>query len=164
MVEQVHGLQDVDSRSVQPEGDAYLSDQSALLKEVEMLLHLPIVMLATLSPITVSDTVPKLNIAKECRFEGGTSAVFDRCSKDEADAFQQLQTEWPQFAEADRNSCLMEATVGGLASYVDLQICLEMARDVRNQKADTRDPLATAGAQSTDHPAQAEMSVVDKHH
>jgi hypothetical protein len=145
MVEQAHGLQDTNSRGVWPKGDAHLSDQSALLEEVEMLLHLPIIMLATLSPITVSDTVPKLNIAKECRFEGGTSAVFDRCSKDEADAFQQLQTEWPQFAEADRNACFTEATVGGVASYVDLQICLEMARDVRNQKANTRDPLATAG-------------------
>jgi hypothetical protein len=128
-----------------------------------MLLHLPIIMLATLSPIAVSDTVPKLDIAKECRFEGGTSAVFDRCSKDESDAFQQLQTEWPQFAEADRNACFAEATVGGVASYVDLQICLEMARDVRNQKTDTRDPLATAGAQSTDGPAQPEMNVVNKH-
>jgi hypothetical protein len=127
-----------------------------------MLIHLPIVMLATFSPIAVSDTVPKLNIARECRFEGGTTAVFDRCSKDEADAFQQLQTEWPQFAEADRRACFTEATVGGLASYVDLQICLEMARDVRNQKPDVRDPLATTGAQPID-PAQPEMSVVDRH-
>jgi hypothetical protein len=140
-----------------------VSDQSALLKEVEMLLHLPIMMLATFSPITVSDGVPKLNIARECRFEGGTSAVFDRCSKDEADAFQQLQAEWPQFAGADRNACFTEATVGGMASYVDLLICLEMARDVRSQKADTRDPLATTGAQSSDHPAQSEMSAVDRH-
>jgi hypothetical protein len=132
-------------------------------EEVEMLFHLPIVMLASFSPIAISDTVPKLNIAKECRFEGGTTAVFDRCSKDEADAFQQLQTEWPQFAEADRRACFTEATVGGLASYVDLQICLEMARDVRNQKPDARDPLATTGAQSIDHPAQSEMSVVDRH-
>jgi len=144
-------------------GDANLSDQGTLLKEVEMLLHLPIIMLTTLSPITVSDSVPKLNTAKECRFEGGTTAVFDRCSKDEADAFQQLEAEWSQFAGADRNACFTEATVGGMASYVDLLICLEMARDVRNQKPDARDPLATTGAQSIDHPAQPEMSVVDRH-
>jgi hypothetical protein len=131
-------------------------------KEVEMLLHLPIVMLATFSPIAVSDTVPKLNIARECRFEGGSTAVFDRCSRDEADAFQQLETEWPQFAGADRAACYTEATVGGMSSYVDLLICLEMARDVRNQKSDPRDSLATTGAQSTD-PAQSEMSVVDRH-
>ena len=128
-----------------------------------MLLHLPIVMLATLSPITVSDTVPELNIAKECRFEGGSTAVFDRCSKDEADALQQLRAEWPQFAGADRNACFTEATVGGLASYVDLLICLEMARDVRSQKPDARNPLVTTGAQATDHSAQPEISVVDRH-
>ena len=34
-----------------------------------MLLHLPIVILATLSPIAISDTVPKFDIVKECRFE-----------------------------------------------------------------------------------------------
>jgi len=162
MVGQAHGLQDGESRSVSPKGDADLSDQSTLLEEVEMLLHLPIIMLATLSPITVSDSVPKLNIPRECRFEGGTTAVFDRCSKDEGDAFQQLQAEWPQFAGADRNACFTEATVGGMASYVDLLICLEMARDVRNQKADPRDPVARTGAQSSD-PAQPEMSVVDRH-
>jgi hypothetical protein len=138
--------------------------QNTLLKEVEMLLHLPIVMLATLSPIAVSDTVPKFDIAKECRFEGGSSAVFDRCSRDEAAALQQLEAEWPEFAGADRSACFTEATVGGFASYVDLLICLEMARDVRKdkEKAEPRDALARTGAQST-HPAQPEMSLVDRH-
>jgi hypothetical protein len=36
-----------------------------------MLLHLPIAILVTLSPITVSDTVPNFDIVRECRFEGG---------------------------------------------------------------------------------------------
>ncbi len=125
-----------------------------------MLLHLPIVILATLSPIAVSDTVPKFDIAKECRFEGGSTAVFDRCSHDEADALRQLETEWPQFAGADRTGCFTEATVGGFASYVDLLICLEMARDVRKQKIDPADSLASTAAQ---HPAQPEVSVVDRH-
>ena len=34
-----------------------------------MLLHLPIIVLAKLSPVTVSDTVPKLDIVRG-RFEG----------------------------------------------------------------------------------------------
>jgi hypothetical protein len=40
-------------------------------KEVNMLLHLPIAILATLSPIAVSDTVPKFDTVRECRIEGG---------------------------------------------------------------------------------------------
>jgi hypothetical protein len=139
--------------------DVNVTAQSTLLKEVEMLLHLPIVILATLGPVTVSDTVPKFDIAKECRFESESSkAASARCSHDETDALQQLQTEWPQFADADRNACFTEATDAGFASYVELLICLEMARDVRNERATPRGPLR---AQSTP-PAQTEMGVVDK--
>jgi hypothetical protein len=123
-----------------------------------MLLHLPIVILATFSPSAISDTVPKFDIAKECRFESESSEAFSRCSRDEADALQQLETQWPQFVGADRNSCLAEATAAGLASYVELQICLQMARDVGHDKANSRDPL---GAESTG-PSPPEMSVVGK--
>jgi hypothetical protein len=127
-----------------------------------MLLHLPIAILATLSPIAVSDTVPKFDIVKECRFEGGSSAIFDRCSHDEADALDKLQAEWPQFAGADRSSCFTEATVGGMASYVDLLICLEMARDVRKEDANVGDPLAGLETQSA-RPVAPETNVVDEH-
>ena len=51
-----------------------------------MLLHLPIAILATLSPIAVSDTVPKFDIVRECRYEGGFIVNIDRCSRDEATA------------------------------------------------------------------------------
>jgi hypothetical protein len=111
-------------------------------REVEMLLHLPIVVLATLSPIAVSDTVPKFDITKECHFEGGETAVFQRCAQDESAALEKLQTEWPQFAGVNRSACLSEATVGGFASYVDLLICLEMARDVGNGGSNPRDAFA----------------------
>ena len=44
-----------------------------LAKEADMLLHLPIAILATVSPVAVSDTVPKFDIVRECRFEGGST-------------------------------------------------------------------------------------------
>jgi hypothetical protein len=125
-----------------------------------MLLHLPIVVLAaTLSPIAISDTLPKFDIAKECRFESESSNAFDRCSRDEADALQKLAVEWPQFVGADRSACFTEATIGGFASYVEPLICLEMARDIRNDETNSR---GSVGAQSG-HPASPETSVVDKH-
>ncbi len=124
-----------------------------------MLLHLPIVMLATLSPIAISDTLPKFDTVKECRFESESSATFDRCSRDEADALQKLEAEWPQFIGADRSACFTEATIGGSASYVELLICLEMARDVRGDEINSRGSL---GGKPT-RPALPETSVVDKH-
>jgi hypothetical protein len=94
-----------------------------------MLLHLPIVVLATLSPVAVSDTVPKFDIVRECRFEGGSTTEIDRCSEDEGAAFRELQRAWARFAGTDKKNCLAAATIGGLASYVELLTCLETARD-----------------------------------
>jgi hypothetical protein len=48
--------------------DADVAAQSTLLEEVEMLLHLPIAILAMLSLIAISDALPRIDIEKECRF------------------------------------------------------------------------------------------------
>jgi hypothetical protein len=109
-----------------------------------MLLHLPIAILATLSPIAVSDTVPKFDIVKECRLEDGSIIEFDRCSEDEGAALQELEKSWAQFAGADKRNCIVSATISGFASYVELLTCLEMARDVNNPDKTPR------GSQMTD--------------
>jgi hypothetical protein len=107
-----------------------------------MLLHLPIAILATLSPIAVSDTVPKFDTVRECSFEGGPSVDVARCSRDEAAALRQLQQAWAQYAGADRKACTAEATLGGFSSYVELLICLEMASYVKSADNNTRGPRA----------------------
>ena len=109
-----------------------------------MLLHLPIIILATLSPVAVSDTVPKFDIARECRSEGELTVEFDRCQQDEAAALEQLRSSWMQFIFGDKSTCLASATIGGFASYVELLTCLEMARDVGNADNNPR------GSQTTD--------------
>jgi hypothetical protein len=129
------------------------------LKEIEMLSYLPIAIIATLSPIAISDRVPKFDIAKECRLESESSKAVDVCSRDEADALRQLETEWPEFVRADRSVCLVEARIGGFASYVDLLICLEMARDASIPNTNSR---GHPGVQST-RPAPAKLGVFDKH-
>jgi hypothetical protein len=93
-----------------------------------MLLHLPIAILVAFSPVAVSDAVPKFDIGRECRFEGGSTADINRCSDDEGAALRQLETEWAQFVGVDRRQCVATATIGGVASYVELLTCLEMAR------------------------------------
>jgi hypothetical protein len=92
---------------------------TSLTGETKMLLQLPIIILASLPFVQVADGVPKFDIAKECRAEGGPQAVLDRCAADEATARDQLQPLWTQF------------NPHGTPSYVELKICLEMARDAK---------------------------------
>jgi hypothetical protein len=51
-----------------------------------MLAHLPIIILTSLHPAPVADSVPKFEIARECQFEGGTKAMQERCAADENQA------------------------------------------------------------------------------
>ena len=103
-----------------------------------MLLHLPIAILATLSPIHVSDTVPNFDIVKECRYEGGSVANVGRCSQDEMAALGQLKTEWAQSVGAEKRSCMVTTQIGGFASYVELLTCLEMACGVTGASGPSR--------------------------
>lgn len=96
-----------------------------------MFLHLPIVMLAALPPTAATNTMPKFDIGRECRSESGADVSLERCTKDEEQARSQLQPEWAQFAAADRLTCTRATTADGSGSYVELLICLEMARDAK---------------------------------
>ena len=117
-----------------------------------MLLHLPIAILATLSPIHVSDTVPTFDVARECRYEGGSASNVEQCSRDEAAALGQLKMEWVQFVDADKRFCMETTQIGGFASYVELLTCLEMARDEASPNTNSNDP----DAKSASRPRQAE--------
>ena len=108
-----------------------------------MLLHLPIVIMATLSPVAVSDNVPRFDIARECRFEGGSTVEYGRCSEDEGAALRDLQQDWAQFAGADKRNCTVEATTSGFASYVELLTCLEMVRDANGGDSHPSTPQTT---------------------
>lgn len=109
-----------------------------------MLLHLPIVIAATLSPVIVSDTtVPQFDIAKECRFEGESIVEFGRCSEDERAAFLQLQNTWAQFAKTDKRNCTASTRIGGYESYVELLVCLQMTRDLEDEERNSRGPQTT---------------------
>jgi hypothetical protein len=119
-----------------------------------MLLHLPIVFLATLSPITVSDQVPKFDIVGECNHEGGGGATVDECSKDEATALKQLKTRWKEFGANNKRACVGESSGDGVASYVELLTCLEMTSDVEKEDAQG----AGTGSNST-QPRQSGVTV-----
>src|SRR5258708_10298443 len=112
-----------------------------------MLLHLPSAILATFSPIAVTETVPKFDMARECRLEGGSTPDLNRCSRDEAAALERLKTEWAQLVGAEKKTCMVEMTIGGFSSYVELLTCLEMAPDVASPNTKHENPPARAGPQ-----------------
>jgi hypothetical protein len=127
-----------------------------------MLLHLPIAIMVTLSPIAVSDSVPQFDIVRECRFEGGSIATFDRCSQDEAAALSELKTKWTEFGRIDQKTCMATTTIGGFASYVDLLTCLEMARDVVSANNNPQDPRTKSGSEPT-RPGRTGVTVGEAH-
>jgi hypothetical protein len=98
-----------------------------------MLIHLPIVILASLHPTPIADALPKFDIARECQFEAGSKEELDRCVTDETQAREQLQTKWAQFTPSAKTQCNQESGVGGIFSYVELQTCLEMERDAKKE-------------------------------
>ena len=91
-----------------------------------MLIHLPIIILTSLHPTPIADAVPKFEIARECQFEGGLKEDLNRCVTDETQAREQLQTKWTQYAPSEKKQCNQVADTGGISSYVELQVCLEM--------------------------------------
>jgi hypothetical protein len=78
-----------------------------------------------------------------CESVASSTVDFDRCSQDEAEALEQLKANWAQFTGVDKGTCHSVATVGRLASYVELLTCLEMAREANNTDKNPRDPKRT---------------------
>jgi hypothetical protein len=96
-----------------------------------MLMHLPIVILATLPFSKIADNVPNFDIGRECRSEDDSKALVAQCATDEARARDQLQPQWDQFSAHDKTVCISETSMDSSPSYVELLTCLEMARDAK---------------------------------
>jgi hypothetical protein len=102
-----------------------------------MLVPISLIILA--SVIAVANDVPKFDIARGCKVDSasaydpnaGLNATIKKCVSDEQQAKDQLQTQWSDFASADRVMCTGE-TVGEKSddnstppSYVELLTCLQ---------------------------------------
>jgi len=81
--------------------------------------------------LRVTDSVPEFNMARECQAEGGSAVTIESCAADEAAARDHLRPLWHQSSVTERASCLGETDMDGTPSYVELEICLEMDRDVK---------------------------------
>jgi hypothetical protein len=109
--------------------------------EVEM-KHIFFAVLALLNIVFGSqtsyaaDVLPKFNIERNCKAETSESAgvgeTMASCVEDEQRARGQLAPQWRTFAQADKTACIRATSIDGTPSYVELQICLENASDVRS--------------------------------
>lgn len=85
--------------------------------------------------VPVADGVPKFNIERSCQLDReaaedtNLAQPIEKCIADEKQAKQQLETEWSQFRASDKASCVADTMTDDTPSYVELQICLDLARD-----------------------------------
>ena len=85
----------------------------------------------------VADTVPKLGIEGSCKAALTADAAlgadrdqtFSSCMNDENSAHDELTKVWMSFSATLRTRCEAEASAGGLPSYVDLLVCLQIGAD-----------------------------------
>lgn len=85
-----------------------------------------------------ADAVPKFNIDRNCKAElsdsSGIGETMASCVADEEPARDELAPEWGRFLSADKAACIREVSIDGTPSYVELQVCLENAADVREKR------------------------------
>lgn len=87
--------------------------------------------------IPVADGVPKFNIERSCQLDReaaediALAQPIEKCIADEKQAKEQLEADWSQFNASDKASCIADTMTDDTPSYVELQICLDLARDAR---------------------------------
>lgn len=117
---------------------------------------------ATQLTVPVADQVPNLNVTSSCRAAADinrTSGLadpqsYDNCMRDEDAARQELVPVWASFKAADRDRCSDEASSGGVYSYVELLVCLQMARDAAAMNTAPTKLTPLRGASKTKAKAQ----------
>ena len=60
---------------------------------------------------------------------GGPDLSFARCMRSEQAVRKRLVNTWAKYAPDDRQHCVAETTMGGLASYTNLLGCLKSASE-----------------------------------
>jgi hypothetical protein len=88
-----------------------------------------------------SNGPPTLNVKPSCEAAADRTAMEQvpgsnvrdvaSCMRDENEARDQLAKEWAQFSPSDQQNCTSITKTGGIPSYVELIVCLEMIRDAK---------------------------------
>jgi hypothetical protein len=87
--------------------------------------------------VAAVDRVPTLDTRPSCAdatSEISVTRTTASCQQSEQQARDALTSQWQSFPVADKRSCVAETNVGGFPSYVQVLVCLELARDARAMK------------------------------
>ncbi len=84
----------------------------------------------------VSDKIPQYDVKSTCRAavdftSGEAGRTVAMCLAGEESAHKEITKEWATIPISDRRHCIDTVGVGGSPSYIELLICLQMARDAR---------------------------------
>jgi len=85
----------------------------------------------------VADAVPKLAVESSCKAAMSADSAlgadrdqtYSSCMSDENQAQTELTKIWMNYPAPLRTRCEEEAAAGGLPSYVDLLVCLQVASE-----------------------------------
>ena len=66
-----------------------------------------------------ADQVPAFDIARNCNAEVGAAGIggLAPCTKDEADAKNELAKNWSDYRASDKKSCVEESSIGAAPSF-----------------------------------------------
>jgi hypothetical protein len=102
---------------------------------------------------------PNLNVRPSCEAAADRTAMEQNvgsnvrdvasCMRDEDEARDQLAKEWAQFSAGEHNLCTSVTKTGGIPSYVELLVCLEMNRDAKSYKETAPTPSRGQPARQT---------------
>jgi hypothetical protein len=91
--------------------------------------------------VASAQEVPVLDLNPICRGiaqgagrpgeRGGPDLSFARCVRSEQATRKRLVRMWPKYAPGDRQHCVAETTMGGLASYTNLLGCIKSASEAQ---------------------------------
>jgi hypothetical protein len=104
-----------------------------------MPISFSMIVLSSQLVIAVADQVPKFDTARSCRLDAAAAAStsvsqsIKRCTDDEQQAQQQLESQWSKFAASSRARCIAVEEIGD-PSYVSLLTCLQMDQSAKEMR------------------------------
>ncbi len=92
--------------------------------------------------LVATDKVPALDMRPTCNAAATSDptqkTTFQACINTEQSARGALEGQWLSFPAADRRACSAETQSGGPPSYVELLVCLEDAKAVRELEGNAK--------------------------
>ena len=103
-----------------------------MLVRTQGLALLALMAMSDVPPVShAADVFPEFDISANCRSDlqdsEGSGETLRKCADDERRAKRQLARDWSRFVADDKTTCLRETDIDGTPSYVELQVCLQMA-------------------------------------